>query len=219
MSMSRKLRKIHPTDSDKVSDCEGSDTKASSEREQESETHKVEHRDFGGTVSESVAEILKRIPVLQPDSDALRQETLDARRESHAGEPAASSESEKQERLEETRMQAAGTAHKIKPVDSIRESINQDGAVLLDIKQGLCFSMNPVGSRIWEMMKKECSLEQIAGALELEFQVPRSQVEADIAAFVGELRKSNLIEPDSPAEQGKGSWISKLIQLRTFRRS
>ena len=84
MSMSRKPRKIHPTDSDKVSDREGSDTKASSEREQESETHKVEHRDFGGTVSESVAEILKRIPVLQPDSDALRQETLDASRESQA---------------------------------------------------------------------------------------------------------------------------------------
>ena len=116
-------------------------------------------------------------------------------------------------------MQDNSAVQKIKAVDSVRETINQDGAILLDIKQGLCFSMNPVGSRIWEMIKEEYSPEQIANALEAEFQVPRSQIEADIAAFVGELRKSNLIEPDSPAEQGKGSWISKFIQLRTFRRS
>ena len=214
MGMSRKPRKIHPTDSEQVSDREGSDTKASSEREQESETHKVENRVFGGTVSESVTEILNRILVLQPNSDASRRETLDARPESHGGEPAASSESEKQERLEETRMQAAGVAHKIKPVDSVRETINQDGAVLLDIKQGLCFSMNPVGSRIWEMTKKEYSLEQIASALESEFQVPRSQIEEDIGAFIDELRKRNLIQSDETGREEKAGWISRLVKLR-----
>src|SRR5208282_3160780 len=33
---------------------------------------------------------------------------------------------------------------------SVRETASEDGAVLLDIEQGICFSLNPVGLRIWE---------------------------------------------------------------------
>ena len=113
-------------------------------------------------------------------------------------------------------MQAIGTGQKIRTVESVRETINQDGAVLLDIKQGLCFSMNPVGSKIWEMLKKDRSLEQIASALEMEFQVPRSQIETDIAAFVSELRKRNVIVNEAlHNKEDKGTWLSKLINLRS----
>ena len=63
-------------------------------------------------------------------------------------------------------MEAATLRQKIKTVDSVRETINQNGTVLLDIEQGLCFSMNRVGSMIWDMLKKQYCLEQTASVLE-----------------------------------------------------
>ena len=36
--------------------------------------------------------------------------------------------------------------------DGIRETVSEDGAVLLDIDQGICFSLNPVGLKIWELL-------------------------------------------------------------------
>jgi len=58
----------------------------------------------------------------------------------------------------------------IKVAKGVRETVNQDGAVLLDIEQGLCFSLNPVGTRIWEMIKDGRSVDEIADALEEEFR-------------------------------------------------
>src|SRR6266404_5857736 len=88
----------------------------------------------------------------------------------------------------------------LRTAESVRETVNQDGAVLLDIKQGLCFSMNPVGARIWEMLKGGVAVEQIASKLEWEFHVPRRQVEAGLAVFLDGLQMRNLIpigsEPD-----------------------
>ena len=36
---------------------------------------------------------------------------------------------------------------------SVRETASEDGAVLLDIEQGICFSLNPVGLKIWELLE------------------------------------------------------------------
>ena len=39
----------------------------------------------------------------------------------------------------------------------VREVASEDGAVLLDVEQGVCFSLNPVGLKIWDLLKKGCS--------------------------------------------------------------
>jgi len=108
-------------------------------------------------------------------------------------------------------MEVSRTHPKIKAADSVRETVNEDGAVLLDIRQGTCFSMNRIGSRIWQMLKRGNSLTDIANALEVEFEVPRFQIEADVAAFVGELRKRNLIEAEVPDK--KRSWLSSILKV------
>ena len=36
----------------------------------------------------------------------------------------------------------------------VRETASEDGAVLLDIEQGICFSLNPVGLKIWELLEE-----------------------------------------------------------------
>jgi hypothetical protein len=100
----------------------------------------------------------------------------------------------------------------------VRETTSEDGAVLLDIEQGVCFSLNPVGLRIWELLKKQCSLDQIADALGQEFSVPRSQILSDASEFIEALEGKNLIY--RPRQQSpKTSWFSEMLPFRKKRPS
>jgi len=37
--------------------------------------------------------------------------------------------------------------------------------MLLEVEQGICFSLNPVGLRIWKLLKERRSVDQIVDAL------------------------------------------------------
>ncbi len=100
----------------------------------------------------------------------------------------------------------------------VRETTSEDGAVLLDIEQGVCFSLNPVGLRIWELLKKRSSLDQIADALGQEFSIPRSQLLSDAREFIDALEAKQLIRrPGHPLP--KRSWFSKMLPLHKDRLS
>jgi len=92
----------------------------------------------------------------------------------------------------------------------VRETASEDGAVLLDIEQGVCFSLNLVGLRIWELLKKRCSLDQIADALGQEFSVPRSQLLSDVSEFIGALEAKHLIRRPRDTAPMK-SWFSRML--------
>jgi hypothetical protein len=92
----------------------------------------------------------------------------------------------------------------------VRETVSEDGAVLLDIEQGICFSLNPVGLRIWELLKKRCSLDQIADALAQEFPVPRDQILSDASEFIEALEAKHLIRRPNDTLPRK-SWFSRVL--------
>jgi len=95
----------------------------------------------------------------------------------------------------------------------VRETSSQDGAVLLDIEQGICFSLNPVGLRIWELLKKRCSIDQIADALGQEFSVSRAQLLSDAREFIEALEAKHLI--CRPGHLGpKKPWFSRILSFR-----
>lgn len=75
----------------------------------------------------------------------------------------------------------------------VREVSSEDGAVLLDVEQGICFSLNPVGLKIWDLLKKKNSLDWIVDALSAEFSVPRDQLRSDALAFIEALRAKRLV--------------------------
>ncbi len=101
----------------------------------------------------------------------------------------------------------------IKIAKGVRETVNQDGAVLLDIEQGLCFSLNPVGTKIWEMIKDGRSVDEIAEALEEEFHLPRTQLLTDISDFLKQLENMRLVgNQSSPAE--RRGFLSRLLSRR-----
>src|ERR1041385_2748667 len=101
--------------------------------------------------------------------------------------------------------------------ESIKEIENQDGAVLLDIEQGVCFSLTPVASRIWQLLKVHCELEQITNTIAAEFTAPRNLVEQDLSEFLDSLRRHRLLL-DGVEEQNSrasGGWLRrKLSRLR-----
>lgn len=92
----------------------------------------------------------------------------------------------------------------------IRETASEDGAVLLDIEQGICFSLNPVGLKIWELLKKGCSVDQIADALAQDFPVSRSQLLSDVVEFLQALEAKRLIRRPGHTVATR-SWLTRML--------
>ena len=94
--------------------------------------------------------------------------------------------------------------------------------MLLDIEQGVCFSLTPVASRIWQLLKAHGELEQIADTIAAEFTAPRNLVERDISEFLDSLHHHRLLL-DGMDEQNRiasGGWLRrKLSQLRARTRN
>jgi len=74
----------------------------------------------------------------------------------------------------------------------LRSIVDHDGAVILDIKRDQFFSMNFVGSYIWERLLKGESLDQIAKALAEETGTEISIVIADVNDFATDLKSKHL---------------------------
>lgn len=100
----------------------------------------------------------------------------------------------------------------LKPSATVRNISTQDGAVLLDINQGLCFSMNPVGAKIWEMLKMNHPVDRVADTLASEFSVPREQVLEDVRAFMAQLESQHLLVSDPKTDQRSTGLFQRLLR-------
>jgi hypothetical protein len=86
--------------------------------------------------------------------------------------------------------------------EQIRSTHDQDGAVLLDIRQGQMFRLNRVGSRILELLKLGYPESRITDEISREFGAARGTVEIDLREFLSQLAKHCLVQhqkPESPA--------------------
>ena len=90
-------------------------------------------------------------------------------------------------------MKASGNCIIGEPSSSVRETNNSDGAVLLDIQQGICFSLNPVGAKVWALIKQRKSTGDIIASLVKEFDVPEEQIRSDVAEFAALLKQNGLL--------------------------
>ena len=92
----------------------------------------------------------------------------------------------------------------------VRETASEDGAALLDIEQGICFSLNPVGLKIWELLKTHHSVDEIADELAQAFPVSRSQLLSDVVEFLESLEAKRLIRR-SGYTVPRRSWLSRIF--------
>jgi|SRR5215472_759437 len=109
-------------------------------------------------------------------------------------------------------MDSEATNADLKPSDGVRNINTQDGAVLLDIDQGLCFSMNPVGARIWEMLKMNHSIDNIADVLASEYSIAREQVLEDVQEFLAQLQNQNLLVSNRETKKNMGGLFQRFFR-------
>lgn len=88
--------------------------------------------------------------------------------------------------------------HKIS--DAVRTAHSQDGAIVLDVRQGQMFNLNLVGSRILELLKNGNSESEIVDRISGEFDVSRDVAERDVREFLEALKNHKLIEEQQARE-------------------
>ena len=78
--------------------------------------------------------------------------------------------------------------------DTVRSTHNEDGAIVLDIRQGQMFSLNFVGSRILELLRSESTAPSIVDRIVSEFGIGREEAESDFDEFILALKQYRLLE-------------------------
>ncbi|HET9281257.1 MAG TPA: lasso peptide biosynthesis B2 protein [Candidatus Angelobacter sp.] len=99
---------------------------------------------------------------------------------------------------------------------TVREIATQDGAVLLDIQQGVCLGLNRLGSEIWSLLKINISLEQIADHLASKFGVSEKVVFEDCKQFLETLSQKQLAV--SPEHTGISTRSYSSVLRHQFRK-
>jgi hypothetical protein len=78
----------------------------------------------------------------------------------------------------------------------VRSTYSEDGAVLLDIRKGLCYSLNPVAARVWSTVEASPSGINFLGlveALETHYKISHEQLESDVTEYLTKLQEMGLV--------------------------
>ncbi|MBK5105697.1 MAG: PqqD family protein [Burkholderiales bacterium] len=70
-----------------------------------------------------------------------------------------------------------------------------DETVMLDLANGTYFGLDPVGARIWQLLREGRTLEEVCEAMAGEYEVTRDDIERDVMSLVEELANRGLIVP------------------------
>ena len=66
--------------------------------------------------------------------------------------------------------------------------------VMMNLELGKYFALNPVGSRIWDLIEKEVYIRDIVDKLLNEYNVERKQCEDSVISYLERLNNDNLIK-------------------------
>jgi len=78
--------------------------------------------------------------------------------------------------------------------EGIRSTHGQEGAIVLDIRQGQMFNLNFVGSRILELLEIGVTESTIVDEISQKFEVSREIAESDVREFIESLKQHHLLE-------------------------
>ena len=69
-----------------------------------------------------------------------------------------------------------------------------DNQVMMHIEKGKYFGLNPVGKRIWELIKEPKSVADITQSLLAEFDVTEVQCSSEVQDFLDKAVKCDIVE-------------------------
>jgi Coenzyme PQQ synthesis protein D (PqqD) len=79
----------------------------------------------------------------------------------------------------------------------VRSTYSEDGAVLLDIRKGLCYSLNPAAARVWSTVEASPSGIDFPGLVEVmetHYKISHEQLESDITEYLAKLEEMGLVQ-------------------------
>ena len=93
-------------------------------------------------------------------------------------------------------MQAVSLSSRVRIRDGILSHLLQNELILLNLDTGVYCGLDPVGTRIWQLMRNNPSrpLKQIAEALIKEYDIGKVRCTRDLIAFAARLEEKKLIE-------------------------
>jgi len=65
--------------------------------------------------------------------------------------------------------------------------------VLVQVDTGMYYTLNEVGSRVWDLCDGSLTVAQVVAKMCEEFDAPAAEVEADVVELVGQLADENLL--------------------------
>jgi len=68
-----------------------------------------------------------------------------------------------------------------------------DETVILHLKSGTYFGLDPVGTRIWDLLKQGLSPADICATLAEEYAIDREVIDADARRFLEQLEAQDMI--------------------------
>lgn len=75
----------------------------------------------------------------------------------------------------------------------------QGEMVLLNLKTGVYFGLDPVGSRIWHLLQAHPSLQKVLDSLVEEYDTTEAGCAQDLLSFTARLREKGLVEVSNSA--------------------
>lgn len=66
-------------------------------------------------------------------------------------------------------------------------------AILINLSNGLYYSMDDTGGAIWALIERQYSLEEMAAWLVAQYHIPHERASTDIMRLVGELLAERLV--------------------------
>ena len=84
-------------------------------------------------------------------------------------------------------------SHPLTPSPDAVESRVGDETVLLHLKSGTYFGLDPMGTRIWTLLREGVAPAEICARIAREFDVEPARVEADARQFLSALKSHDIL--------------------------
>lgn len=78
--------------------------------------------------------------------------------------------------------------------DDIVASDIDDEKVMMSVEKGEYFGLDPIGSRVWELIEKPVKVGDLIDALLQKYDVDRETCEHDVLVFLQELHESGILQ-------------------------
>lgn len=82
----------------------------------------------------------------------------------------------------------------VNKIEDIVASDIDDEKVMMSVEKGQYYNLDPIGSRVWELIEKPIKVSEMVDALLLKYDVDRKTCERDVLAFLEELHEYGILQ-------------------------